>query len=568
MILSLGFFLFVLAGLKAQQPDTYCNPLDLDYTYMIYNSHQDRSYRSGADPAVVEFRGEYYMFVTRSMGYWHSTDLTHWRFIEPVNWYFEGSNAPAAFNYKDSLLYVAGHPSGSMSVLYSDDPAGGRWKAVPGILYDLQDPCLFIDDDGQAYMYWGSSNLYPIRGRKLDRNKRFRPDPQITELINLDESRHGWERFGENHTDTLEGYIEGSWMSKHGDTYYLHYGAPGTEFNVYADGVYTSTSPLGPFVYAPNNPVVYKPGGFANGAGHGSLVEGPGEQSWYFGTAALGLNVNWERRINMFPVRFDTNGLLACNTAYGDYPHYAPSVPGRAGEHTGWMLLSYQKEVTSSTAVEGFGPEQAVDERIKSYWLAGANDGDQWLRVDLGLESWVHAVQINFQDHKSDYYGRIPGLHHRYVVEASTDGTNWEVVADRSDSDLDTPNAYLALEKAVRTRYLRYRNIHVPTPHLAISGFRVFGLGTGKTPGRVEGLSVDRSADPRDVMIRWKPRKGAQGYTVRWGIAPDKLYNSWQVYGEDFLDLKALTVGQSYWFAVEAFNENGIGTLSETVACP
>src|SRR5690606_539472 len=81
---------------------TYCNPLNLDYTYMIYNAHNNISYRSGADPAVVKFRGEYYMFVTRSMGYWHSTDLLNWQFITPEKWYFQGSNAPAAHNYKDS----------------------------------------------------------------------------------------------------------------------------------------------------------------------------------------------------------------------------------------------------------------------------------------------------------------------------------------------------------------------------------------------------------------------------------------------------------------------------------
>lgn len=61
--------------------ETFCNPLNVDYTYMIYNSDKDISYRSGADPAVVEFRGEYYMFVTRSHGYWHSTDLQNWNFI-------------------------------------------------------------------------------------------------------------------------------------------------------------------------------------------------------------------------------------------------------------------------------------------------------------------------------------------------------------------------------------------------------------------------------------------------------------------------------------------------------
>lgn len=141
--------------------ETFCNPLNVDYTYMIYNSDKDISYRSGADPAVVEFRGEYYMFVTRSHGYWHSTDLQNWNFIPaPANWYPQGCNAPAAHNYKDSLLYVCGDPSGSMSVLYTDDPKKGDWKGVPAILHDLQDPDLFIDDDGKAYMFWGSSNVF------------------------------------------------------------------------------------------------------------------------------------------------------------------------------------------------------------------------------------------------------------------------------------------------------------------------------------------------------------------------------------------------------------------------
>lgn len=37
----------------AEQPVTYCNPINIDYTYMIVNSHRNISYRSGADPAVV-----------------------------------------------------------------------------------------------------------------------------------------------------------------------------------------------------------------------------------------------------------------------------------------------------------------------------------------------------------------------------------------------------------------------------------------------------------------------------------------------------------------------------------
>jgi hypothetical protein len=102
----LSVFPFHNTQAQSTQMSTYCNPINLDYTYMIYNAHNDISYRSGADPAVVRFRNEYYMFVTRSIGYWYSTDLNNWTFITPERWYFEGSNAPAAHNYKDSVLYV------------------------------------------------------------------------------------------------------------------------------------------------------------------------------------------------------------------------------------------------------------------------------------------------------------------------------------------------------------------------------------------------------------------------------------------------------------------------------
>ncbi len=544
---------------------TYCNPINVDYTYMIYNSDKDISYRSGADPAVVEFRGEYYMFVTRSMGYWHSTDLQHWDFIYTEKWYFQGSNAPAAHNYKDSVLYITGDPSGSMSILYTDDPKRGDWKAVPSILHNLQDPALFIDDDGAAYIYWGSSNLYPIRGQRLNKDHRFIRFGGVDSLFNKDMDKHGWERFGENNSDTIPGYIEGPWMTKHNHKYYLQYGAPGTEFNVYADGVYVSDHPLGPFEYAPNNPVSFKPGGFMNGAGHGSTVKGPQGRYWHFASMALSANVNWERRLCMFPLFFDEDDLMWSDTNFGDYPHYVPSESGKAGEFTGWMLLSYKKPVTVSSSAGDHTPEKLTDEQVKTYWLAADNGSGQWAAIDLEKPGMVYALQINYFDHKSDLYGRIPGLRHRYVVEGSLNGWDWEVVIDKSNSYKDNPNDYVELPQPARIRYLRYRNIEVPTPHLAISDIRVFGIGEGKKPETVTGFEVKREDDRRDAMISWNKQKNVQGYNIRWGISPDKLYSSWLVYDNDKLFLKALTTDQEYYFTIEAFNENGISARSKAI---
>lgn len=556
--------LLFVGSLHAQyRTTTYCNPLNLDYTYPFHNSHLGKSYRSGADPAVVEFRGGYYMFVTRSWGYWHSKDLLNWDFITPEKWYFEGCNAPAAHNYKDSILYVCGNPSGAMSILYTDNPKRGDWKAVPSVLHDLQDPALFIDDDERAYMYWGSSNRWPIRGKELDMKNKFLPIAKKPDsLLFLRPDIHGWERFGENHTSDIKPFIEGAWMTKHNGKYYLQYAAPGTQFNVYGDGVYVGKSPLGPFQYAAHNPFCYKPGGFATGAGHGSTVCGPGGIYWHFGTIHLSINYKFERRLCMFPTFFDEDGVMYSDTYFGDYPHYSPDQVSRqttSGGFRGWMLLSYGKPVKASSQLESYPVENVTDENLKTFWVAGKNDDKQWVEIDLEEVSDVYALQLNFFDYEeTGFWGRMPNLRQRYLVEASVDGARWRVLVDYRNSFRDAPHNYIELDQPIEARYIRYRHHYVPGKNLAMGNIRVFGLGRGKKPATVKGFTVVREADERNVRISWKAVKGAQGYNVLWGVAPDKLYSSWMVYGDNSLDLRALTVGQKYYFAIEAFNENGI----------
>ena len=560
--------LYVTAQQEAHPPaaNTFCNPLNIDYTYKITESDKDISYRSGADPAVVSFRGQYYMFVTRALGYWTSKDMTKWTFIKPQRWYFQGSNAPAAHNFRDQTLYVTGDPSGTMSILYTDDPKKGDWQAVPALLHGLNDPDFFMDDDGSAYMFWGSSNRFPIRGEELDPKHRFLPEGAPVELFNRDEAKHGWERFGENHNDPkLGGFIEGAWLTKHDGTYYMQYAAPGTEWDTYGDGVYTAKSPLGPYTYAPNTPMSYKPGGFINGAGHGSTVVGPGGQYWHFATMAIAVNYKYERRIGMFPTFFDRDGVMYADTSFGDYPHYAPSEPGKKGAFTGWMLLSYKKPVTASSHLADFTPDRVTDEQVKTFWVASGNGPDQWLEIDLQTVGNIRAFQINYADYKSDLYGRPPGLYEQYVVESSLDGKKWTVLQDRSQSKLDTPNDYVELPKAVEGRYVRFRSLHVPTPHLAISDFRIFGNVAGSSPAAVSGVTILRDSDRRNALVKWDAQPGAQGYNVRWGIAPDKLYSSWMVYGQNSVSIRSLNVDQKYYFAVEAFDVHGVGAPSKVI---
>jgi hypothetical protein len=229
------------------------------------------------------------------------------------------------------------------------------------------------------------------------------------------------------------------------------------------------------------------------------------------------------------------------------------------------MLLSFNKPVKASSTFEGYSAKNSTDENIKTFWVAAKNDSTQWLEIDLQKPSAVHAIQLNYHDFKSDLYSRVPGLYHRYVIEGSTDGKRWSILVDKSQSFKDVPNHYVELGKAETVRYIRYKNIHVPTPNLAISGLRVFGSGQGKAPRAAKAFHVKRLPDRRDAIISWKKEGNVQGHNILWGIAPDKLYNSWMVYNDDSLHLKSLGVDQIYYFSIEAFNENGISKRSAVV---
>lgn len=81
--LILAICCLLSAGPADARQITYANPIDLDYRYNFEQQREHISYRTGADPAVVNHRGVYYLFLTLAEGYWRSTDLIHWTFVKP-----------------------------------------------------------------------------------------------------------------------------------------------------------------------------------------------------------------------------------------------------------------------------------------------------------------------------------------------------------------------------------------------------------------------------------------------------------------------------------------------------
>ncbi len=442
------------------------------------------------------------------------------------------------------------------------NPRVDDWsEAVSEFKVPAWDPAFLVDDDGRLYLYHGSGNSNPLYGIEID-PKTFDPIGEQVALIELRDDLHGWERFGEANDNTfLRPFIEGPWTTKHEGRYYLQYAAPGTEFSGYADGVYVSEQPLGPFRYQDHNPFSYRPGGYARGAGHGSTFQDRTGRWWHTSTIAICVKNNFERRIGIWPCGFDAEGIMHCDTAYGDYPTLVVT-----GEFAEWMLLNYGKPVRASSSLSAFPPNNAVDENIRTYWSAQSGDAGEWFESDLGEASSVMAIQINFADQDAEFMGKMQGIYHRYRLMSSMDGDNWEVIADKSQNETDVPHDYVELPDPVAARFVRIECGHLPTGKFALSGLRVFGLAHRAVPAKVDHFVALRGdSERRNAWLKWQASSDATGYVVRSGVAPGKMYTSVMVVGANEITFRAMDRDRAYYFQIEAFNEGGISERTEPI---
>lgn len=390
------------------------------------------------------------------------------------------------------------------------------------------------------------------------------------EMYLLEPWRFGWQRFGEHMDNTfLDPFIEGSHMTKYKNKYYLQYGAPGTEFSGYADGLLVGNNPLGPFT-AQSDPLSFKLGGYVRGAGHGATFMDNFNQYWHVSTTVVSVKNTFERRLGIWPTGFDKDDQMWCNTTFGDYPHYIPAegfvndkyeVDGKSPYFTGWMLLNYNKPVQVSSTLGGYHPNHAVDELMKTYWSASTSNAGEYFQSDLGKISTVNAVQINYadQDVADDRLGKGTDQYHQYKLFYSLDGKKWRLLHDKSKNTTDVPHEYVELPTPVQARYIKLENIHMPTGKFALSGFRVFGNGNGEKPGSVKQFIVLRTEkDKRSAFIKWSPVDNAFAYNIYYGTHPDKLYTSIMVHSNNEYWLKTMDSQKPYYFTIESINENGV----------
>lgn len=571
--------LWLTAPVSAQR--TFCNPVNVDYGYTpIPNFSQWGRHRATADPVIVNYKGDYYLFSTNQWGYWWSRDMGNWtfvprKFLRPWNQgVYDELCAPAVGVVGDTMLVFGSTYTSRFTIWMSTNPKANDWKPlVDEFAIGGWDPAFFTDDDGRFYMYNGSSNKFPLYGIELNR-QTMEPIGTRKEMYLLEPWRYGWQRFGEHMDNTfLDPFIEGAWMTKHKGKYYLQYGAPGTEFSGYADGVVVGPSPLGPFT-PQSDPLSMKLGGFARGAGHGATFTDNGGNYWHVSTIMLSVKNNFERRIGIWPAGFDADDVMWCNTAFGDYPLYLPAQAPHGEARPQWYLLNYKKPVAVSSTLGSYSANHANDENLKTYWSAATADKGEWIQSDLGRLSTVYAVQINYADQDVTFpahidtlfLGKSQGLFHRYKLYASADGKRWELIVDKSRNKTDVPHDYVELAKPVAARYIKLENIAMPAGKFALSGLRVFGTADIAKPDEVKSFMVLRTEkDKRSAWIRWKPVDNAYAYHVYYGTRPDKLYNCIMVHDFNEYWFKGMDSQKTYYFAIEAINEAGTSKRTEVL---
>lgn len=585
----------------------FCNPVNINYRYQFNQDPRTSALsinREAADPSMIYHGGRYYIFASMTLGVWVSDDLVSWenhRLPDTLPLY---DYAPDVRVIGEYVYLSASKRDNICNFFRTKDILNGPYEEIPGS-FPFWDPNLFMDDDGRVYFYWGCATETPIYGVEMDR-ETMRPIGERHELIFGDPWTKGFERVGVDHSispktdEEVEAacqgffaaqgidaatvpaevlpmirgmfsqrpFVEGAWMDKFDGKYYLQYACPGTEYNIYADGVYVSDHPLGPFRLAENNPYSYHPGGFMPGAGHGSTMRDKSGNLWHASTMRISVQHSFERRVGIWPAGLDQDGELFCNQRYGDWPIMVPDGETDPWAQPEWYLLSFGKNVRASSETEKHAPSCAADENVQTWWQAASANEGEWLELDLGQTYDVRAVQINFADDKLDI--PVPGEFHtedtpkyiddapmvtRWRLEGSVDGETYAVIEDKFDADTDLSHDLVIREDGMQLRYLRLVIREVPYGQRpCISGLRVFGRGNGEKP-TVPGYQAVRIGD-LDFNVTIESHN-AVGWNILWGQSPDKLYHSYMVFKPE-QRIGALVKGRNYYVRVDAFNENGI----------
>jgi arabinoxylan arabinofuranohydrolase len=272
-----------------------------------------------ADPAPLVHNGRVYLYTGRdedNSTYFTMKEWRVWSSADMVNWTDHGSPLNlAGFSWASSNAWagqaverngkfywyvpMTARATGRMSigVAVADSPTGPFRDALghPLVENNEIDPTVFIDDDGQAYLYWGNPNLTYV---KLNADMiSYSGSPT---RIPLTTAGFG-TRTGDANRPTL--YEEGPWVYKRNGTYYMVYAAKCcSEFIAYS----TAPGPLGPWTYR-GTVMPTQGSSFTN---HPGIVDFNGGSYFFYHNGALPGGGGYTRSVAVEKFSYNADGTI------------------------------------------------------------------------------------------------------------------------------------------------------------------------------------------------------------------------------------------------------------------
>lgn len=264
-----------------------------------------------ADPHVILHEGTYYMYPTldgRGYDVFVSKDLVHWE--RKPKCYTDargGAWAPDVFHHRRGdgkfyLYYTVDRPGGGkqIGVAVAEHPLGPF--ADRGNLVDSAiDAHMFQDEDGSLYLYY-----VILPGFKITVQPMADPLAKTGSATEVLRPTVDWER-------KRGAVTEGPFMLKRNGVYYLMYSGSGADGPDYAIGYATASSPTGPFVKHPGNPIGQRGHGVF-GPGHHSVIKGPDGKLWMAYHQQDSEKTGWNRFLAIDPLWFDEKGVIHVRT--------------------------------------------------------------------------------------------------------------------------------------------------------------------------------------------------------------------------------------------------------------
>lgn len=407
-----------------------------------------------ADASIVEIDGTFYCYATTD-GYdnglktsgppvvWKSKDFLHWSFngtyfpsaMQQVYW------APSKAIAANGKYYIYPTINGYMYPAVANSPEGPFRLAIGKDEFHrpytsstlLQgedrygiDAEIFIDDDGQAYAFWG--------GRKVAKLK--------SDMITLDSIQ--------TLTTPHKEYSEGPIFFKRKGIYYYLYTIGGDEKYQYAY-MMSKVSPFGPYEY-PKEDIIsttnYDIGLY--GPGHGCVFNLQGTDAYYFAFLEFGrrstnrqtyvnkISFNKDGTIN--PIKVTMEGVGALRKMKVAKPLKVKAIS--TSSIMSPLKIKYMKD-SLFHRTEYFDPSFIVDRANGSRWMAAEDDHNAWVTVDLGKVRKVHG---------SDIFFVRPTAGHAYKIETSDDGYHWNVFCEQKVKRMQSPHSD---QLNLKCRYIR-----------------------------------------------------------------------------------------------------------------